>query len=53
MVGGDDRIRTVFIESVKTTLVEMERYAAVMPGEKFHSRQINLEWKDYRSVSIM
>jgi conjugative relaxase-like TrwC/TraI family protein len=29
MVGGDDRIRDAFLESVKTTIAEMERYAAV------------------------
>jgi conjugative relaxase-like TrwC/TraI family protein len=29
MVGGDDRIREAFAESVKTALVEMERFAAV------------------------
>ena len=29
MVGGDDRVRTAFVESVKITLIEMERFAAV------------------------
>jgi conjugative relaxase-like TrwC/TraI family protein len=29
MVGGDDRVRAAFVESVKTTLAEMERFAAV------------------------
>lgn len=29
MVGGDERIREAFVESVKTALVEMERFAAV------------------------
>lgn len=29
MVGGDERIRGAFIESVKTALAEMERFAAV------------------------
>jgi conjugative relaxase-like TrwC/TraI family protein len=29
MVGGDDRIRDAFAESVKTALAEMERFAAV------------------------
>lgn len=29
MVGGDDRIRDAFAESVKTVLAEMERFAAV------------------------
>ena len=28
LVGGDDRIREAFTESVKTVLAEMERYAA-------------------------
>lgn len=29
MVGGDDRVRVAFVESVKTALAEMERFAAV------------------------
>lgn len=29
MVGGDERVREAFIESVKTALAEMERFAAV------------------------
>ena len=29
MVGGDDRIREAFLESVKITIAEMESYAAV------------------------
>lgn len=29
MVGGDERVRVAFVESVKVTLVEMERFAAV------------------------
>ena len=29
MVGGDDRVRLAFVESVKTILAEMERFAAV------------------------
>ncbi|AHF89881.1 conjugal transfer protein [Opitutaceae bacterium TAV5] len=29
MVGGDERIREAFVESVKTALAEMERFAAV------------------------
>ena len=29
MVGGDERVRDAFIESVKVTLSEMERFAAV------------------------
>ncbi|MFH1497572.1 MAG: MobF family relaxase, partial [Verrucomicrobiota bacterium] len=29
MVGGDERIREAFVESVKTALVEMERFAVV------------------------
>jgi len=29
MVGGDDRVREAFVESVKTALAEMERFAAV------------------------
>lgn len=29
MVGGDDRVRDAFIESVKTVLAEMERFSAV------------------------
>lgn len=29
MVGGDERVREAFVESVKTALAEMERFAAV------------------------
>ncbi len=29
MVGGDERVRTAFVESVKVALAEMERFAAV------------------------
>ena len=29
MVGGDERVREAFVESVKVTLSEMERFAAV------------------------
>ena len=32
IVGGDDRVRGAFIESVKTALGEMERFAAVREG---------------------
>jgi conjugative relaxase-like TrwC/TraI family protein len=44
MVGGDDRVRTAFIDSVKIVLAEMERFAAVRErrGEASSSEQYRL-----------
>ena len=44
IVGGDDRVREAFVESVKTALEEMERYAAVRerPGDAATSEEIRL-----------
>ena len=44
MVGGDDRVREAFVESVKTALSEMERYAAVRErrGDAAMSEEIRL-----------
>jgi len=44
MVGGDDRIREAFRESIKTVLAEMERFAAVRErrGDAAGSEQIRL-----------
>jgi conjugative relaxase-like TrwC/TraI family protein len=44
MVGGDDRIRTAFVDSVKIVLAEMERFAAVRErrGEAASSERYRL-----------
>jgi len=44
MVGGDDRVRDAFVESVKITLKEMERFAAVRErrGESSGSEDLRL-----------
>ena len=44
IVGGDDRLREAFAESVKTVLVEMERFAAVRErrGEAAMTEEIRL-----------
>ncbi|MGC4073989.1 MAG: MobF family relaxase [Nibricoccus sp.] len=44
MLGGDNRVRDAFIESVRTTLGEMERYAAVRErrGEAAFSEDFRL-----------
>ncbi|MBL9212707.1 MAG: relaxase domain-containing protein [Opitutaceae bacterium] len=44
MVGGDERVRAAFAESVKVVLAEMERFAAVRErrGEAKHSESFRL-----------
>ncbi|MBL9212856.1 MAG: relaxase domain-containing protein [Opitutaceae bacterium] len=44
MVGGDERVRAAFAESVKAVLAEMERFAAVRErrGEAKHSESFRL-----------
>lgn len=44
MVGGDERVRTAFVESVKIVLSEMERFAAVRErrGDAASTEQIRL-----------
>ena len=44
MVGGDDRVRAAFADSVKVVLAEMERFAAVRErrGEAKHSESFRL-----------
>ncbi|MEO7797370.1 MAG: MobF family relaxase, partial [Opitutaceae bacterium] len=44
MVGGDDRVRVAFVESVRTALAEMERFAAVRErrGDKAMSEEFRL-----------
>jgi len=41
MVGGDERVREAFVESVKITLREMERFAAVRERRGSHSTSEN------------